>query len=294
MSESLPEFIVLQSSQTLNRIIDINAKYMISKGDKGILLTFIDRFKHYVRNCDTYSKDLIEEFLKIMFKLSSLLDYDGLGTIFPFLSVTAVKALIYVLPGVNGMIQTYLTRIWQFSCLKVIGDNSFYVQKYFTKELEEDYDNSKMTIEEFINSQKEEKAKEEAKSMELDKPWIKEWALKVQEWLNNIDKNFYKLVEKNNLKTFCAISDFVDNLLSYWSNIFLITGNYEIFLTANAIYNYWRVYTKESPEGNEVRFRVNLRSIFSPNDIFIKHKGKILELVETSIEAQLRLLSKNK
>jgi len=147
---------------------------MISKEDKGILLTFIDRFKHYVRNCDKYSKDLIEEFLKIMFKLSSLLDYDGLGTIFPFLSVTAVKALIYVLPGVNGMIQTYLTRIWQFSCLKVIGDNSFYVQKYFTKELEEEYDNSEMTIEEFINPKKEEKVREETKSIELDKPWIKE------------------------------------------------------------------------------------------------------------------------
>ena len=137
MSEALPEFIILTSTQTLNRLIDVNPKFIIHKEHKKILLAFIDRFKYFIRNWEKYSKDIIEEFLKVMLKLSSLLDYDGIGTIFPFLSVTTVKALIYIIPGVNGMIQTYLMKIWQIACLKVLGDKSFFVQKYFQQDIEE-------------------------------------------------------------------------------------------------------------------------------------------------------------
>lgn len=115
------------------------------------MLAYIDRFKHFMRNWEKYSKDLLENFLKVTFKLVTLLDYEGVGSVFPFLSVITVKALIFLLPAVNGMIQTHLTQIWQMSCLKVLGDNSFLMKKYFKQEIgDSNVEFGKITLDDFL------------------------------------------------------------------------------------------------------------------------------------------------
>ncbi|CAI2383733.1 unnamed protein product [Moneuplotes crassus] len=294
LSETRPEFIILASAKTFNRLIDEGPKLITQKEDKRILLAFVEKFKHYVRNCEKYSKDVIEEFLKIMLKVISLLDYDGAGTIFPLISVTAVKTLIYVIPGVNGMIQSYLLRIWQIACLKVIGDSSFFMQKYFKDEAEEQKISNSLTLEEFLNPKKENVNIEEARTKNLDKPWLMQCASKVQDCMRNIDNNFQKLAEKNNLKTFNALSEFVEHLISVCSNIFLFTENYEIFLTSNAVYNYCRVLTTESPEGEGIKHRVNLRSLFPSSEYFSSRKSAIMLLLESTVQNLCRKLKKEK
>ena len=128
MDENLHEFIIEYAVDTLSKLIELDWTPITDSNDRRIFLAFIDRLKYFIRNCDKYSKSLIESFLKVMFKLVYLLDYDSLGIIFPFLSVITIKWLILVIPSANGMMQSYLTQIWQVSLTKVFGDGSSLVK----------------------------------------------------------------------------------------------------------------------------------------------------------------------
>jgi len=112
--------------------------------------------------------------------------------------------------------------------------------------------------------------------------------------VKNIDLNFYKLVESNNLKVFGAVQEFIETLVTLCSEIFMKTDNLEIFLRVQYVYNFCRIHTNDFGSGPELSNKPNVRSILPNNDNFIKHSRQVCRIVETEAENISRQLKKIK
>lgn len=294
MNEKFSEFILLKAVDTLDKLVTLDPKTISDKQERKFMLAYVDRFKHFIRNFEKYSKSLIEAFLRLMLRIVTVLDQEGVGTIYPFLSVTTVKALNYILsPTVPGMLQTYMIQIWQMACLKVLGDHTIFVKKYCDIPAEEIKD-CELTLEKFIKVDSEDQSKtwQPVPSKDLDKPWFSQCVTKTKEWLANIEKNFYKIIEKNNLKVLSAMQEFCKNLAVWCSDAFVLTDHIDVFLIIHWIHSYWNVYLSE--EGVKHFKLSNTISVFPGSDHFLPQIAKLGKIVEKEIEKVVKEFRKVK
>lgn len=219
-----------------------------------------------------------------MYKLAYLLDYDALGIVFPFLSVITIKWLILVIPSANGTMQSYLTQIWQISLIKVFGDSSSLVNKHFGFQNDQSVlDLSNLSFEEFlkrdINQSKQASSSvQKERTKELDKDWMIECCSKIYDCLVNLEQNFYKLAERNNLKVLQVVNQLVESLVCSWSKVFLRTSNYKIFIVAHYIIWYCEaLWDLESDKDNEKDKR---KTIFPISSEFHASLTEVSNLIE--------------
>ena len=107
-----------------------------------------------------------------------------------------------------------------------------------------------MTLEEFLKrdiSQKEEfkSSAPKEKTKDLDKEWMVECWSKIKDCLVNLEQNFYKLAERNNLRVLQLVNQLIELLVCSWSKVFIRTHNYKIFIIAHYLIWYWEALWKE-------------------------------------------------
>ena len=78
MDAKLPEFIIKYAIITLEKLIMCSSDIVCDPTNRPLLFAFTDKFKFYVRNCKNYSKDVIEKYLNVMFRIVNTLDYEGI------------------------------------------------------------------------------------------------------------------------------------------------------------------------------------------------------------------------
>ena len=139
--------------------------------------------------------------------------------------------------------------------------------------------------------------KDEAKSSsskekqnKFDSKWLKQSASKLHECIQTIDKNFHKIYEKNNLRVFLCLYQFIESLLMSCSYVFMKSDNHKAIILCQYILNYC---SKESihcfiPKDNNLQENIVeitevINSEIKSSKIGVKHFKQELHVIKLQV-----------